>query len=222
MADGRLVIGTKRYSSWSMRGWLSVHLAGLDVVEELVALAQPDTAERLTALSPSARAPYLEHLGVSVWDSLAIAEYCADIEPSLWPVDPVKRGFARSISAEMHSGFQALRVAMPMNLGRGGRGLANGVPDAVSADIARIDALWTEARDRFGGGGHYLFGAEFGNADVAFAPVVARFLSYGVPLSTTAQRYAEAVRAHPLVARWYAEAEAEPTEWLAERYESAD
>ncbi|NHN85598.1 glutathione S-transferase [Acetobacter musti] len=222
MADGRLVIGTRRYSSWSLRGWLCVRLAGLDVVEEVIPLAQPDTATRIAALSPSGKVPFLEHWNVRVWDSLAIAEYCAEIEPSLWPSDPVARGFARSVSAEMHAGFQGLRASMPMNLGRHDRPLANGVSDAAAADIARIDALWTEARDSFGDHGAYLFGTQFGNADAMFAPVVTRFLSYGVALSPVARRYAEAVRRHPLVAEWYNEAAAELETWLSDRYESVD
>ncbi|GBR01088.1 glutathione S-transferase family protein [Acetobacter oeni] len=222
MADGRLVIGTRRYSSWSMRGWLSVRLAGLDVTEDVIPLAQHDTAMRIGAVSPSGKVPYLEHWNVRVWDSLAIAEYCAEIEPSLWPSDPVARGLARSVSAEMHAGFQGLRAAMPMNLGREGRSLAHGTPDAAISDITRIDALWNEARDNFGGHGSYLFGREFGNADAAYAPVVSRFLSYGVLLSPAAQRYAEAVRAHPLVAEWYREAAAEPASWTTARYESVD
>ncbi|NHO32597.1 glutathione S-transferase family protein [Acetobacter fallax] len=222
MADGRLVIGTRRYSSWSLRGWLCVQLAGLDVVEEIVPLAQEDTTTRIATLSPSGKVPYLEHWRVQVWDSLAIAEYCAEIEPSLWPSDPVARGFARSVSAEMHSGFQALRQSMPMNLGRENRPLASVVSESVARDIARIDALWTEARDRFGAHGPYLFGATFGNADAMFAPVVSRFLSYGIVLSPKARRYAEAVRAHPLLAEWYRDAATEPKAWIAARYESVD
>lgn len=222
MADGRLVIGTRRYSSWSLRGWLSVRLAGLDVIEEVIPLAQEDTATRIGALSPSGKVPYLEHWNVQVWDSLAIAEYCAEIEPALWPTDAVARAFARSIAAEMHSGFQGVRSTMPMNLGRTHRPLAGGVSAAAAADIARIDALWTESRDRFGAGGRFLFGPSFSNADVMFAPVVTRFLSYGVVLSPTAQHYVDAVRAHPLMVEWYEAAAAEPSGWIAERYEAID
>lgn len=222
MSDGRLVIGTRRYSSWSLRGWLCVRLAGLDVTEELVPLGKPDTSTRIATLSPSGKVPFLEHLNVRVWDSLAIAEYCADLAPALWPSDPVARAFARSVSAEMHSGFQGLRSAMPMNLGRTGRPLSSGLPEAAQKDIARIDALWTESRDRFGGHGSFLTGHEFGNADAMFAPVVTRFLSYGVTLSPTARAYAEAVRDHPLVARWYRDAADEPADWISEKYEAVD
>jgi glutathione S-transferase len=222
MSDGRLVMGTRRYSSWSLRGWLSVRLAGLDVTEEIIPLRQPDSAARIAVLSPSGKVPCLQHWNVQIWDSMAIAEYCAEIEPSLWPVDPVARGFARSVSAEMHSGFQGVRSAMPMNLGRVRRPLAADLSEVAQKDIARLDGLWTEARDRFGGGGPYLFGATFTNADAAFAPVVARFISYDVGLSAKARAYAEAVRTHPLMNEWYGAAAAEPREWLVEAFESIE
>ncbi|NHN87133.1 glutathione S-transferase family protein [Acetobacter conturbans] len=220
MSEGRLVLGTKRYSSWSLRGWLSVRLAGLDVTEEVIPLRQTDSATRIAALSPSGKVPYLEHWNVRIWDSLAIGEYCAEIEPALWPTDPVARGFARSVTAEMHAGFQGVRAAMPMNLGRENRPLAAGTPEAAEKDIARIDALWTEARDCFGDHGAYLFGPVFTNADVAFAPVVVRFLSYGVALSPKATAYAKAVRAHPLIEEWYKAAAAEPASWHVEAFET--
>ncbi|MBV1836511.1 glutathione S-transferase family protein [Acetobacter estunensis] len=220
MPDGRLVLGNRRYSSWSLRGWLSVRLAGLDVTEEVVPLRKADSAPRISALSPSGKVPYLEHWNIRVWDSMAIAEYCAEIEPALWPTDPVERAHARSISAEMHAGFQGVRSSMPMNLGRENRPLAGGISDAAAKDIARIDALWVETRDMFGGEGDYFFGRDLTNADVAFAPVVARFLSYGVALSPKAQAYAQAIRRHPLLREWYDAAAEEPTAWLVEDFEN--
>jgi glutathione S-transferase len=124
MAEGRLVIGTKRYSSWSMRGWLAVHLAGLEVEEVVVPLAGGGGTTAIKAISPNGMVPYLEHRGARMWESIAIAEYCAEFAPGLWPADRAARAHARAIAAEMHAGFRNLRMAMPMNLGRSfpGRG----------------------------------------------------------------------------------------------------
>ena len=217
MPTGTLLIGTKRYSSWSLRGWLAVRLARLEVEERVVALSDGPT-ERIARSSPSGLVPYLEHDGNRVWDSLAIGEYCAEIQPSLWPAARPARTRARVLSAEMHAGFQALRSAMPMNLGRD-RPLADGINGAVGADIDRIERIWTEARDEHGAGGAFLFGADFTVADAMFAPVVARLLSYRVVLGPVAAAYRDAVRAHPLVADWYAAAAVEPAEWRLSRYE---
>jgi glutathione S-transferase len=215
MAHSRLVIGTKRYSSWSLRGWLAVRLAGLEVEEVVIPLAGGATAA-IKAVSPNGMVPYLEHEGARVWESLAIAEYCAEHAPHLWPADRRARAHARAIAAEMHAGFRALRQAMPMNLGRvfPGRGRT---PEAL-ADIARIEAIWAEALAAHGG--PFLFGRDFGLADAMYAPVVARFLTWQPELSATSRAYVDAVRAHPLIARWYAEAAAEPAEWLLETYEN--
>ncbi|WP_439596570.1 glutathione S-transferase family protein [Falsiroseomonas sp.] len=216
MPEGRLVIGTKRYSSWSMRGWLMVHLAQLDVEEVVIPLAGGGGTQAIKAVSPNALVPYLEHRGARVWESLAIAEYCSEFKADLWPRKRTARAHARSIAAEMHAGFRALRMAMPMNLGREFPGHGRN-PESL-ADIARIEAIWAEALREYGG--PFLMGAEFGLADAMFAPVVARFLTWKPELSATAQGYVAAVRAHPLVDRWYAEAAAEPAEWLLPKYES--
>ncbi|MGH7067992.1 MAG: glutathione S-transferase family protein [Acetobacteraceae bacterium] len=217
MPEGRLVIGTRRYSSWSMRGWLAVRLAELDVSEEVIRLsggATPEVKER----SPSGLVPYLEHRGIAVWESLAIAEYCAELAPALWPRERAARAHARAVAAEMHAGFAALRAAMPMNLGRHrpGRGRT---PEAL-ADIMRIEALWQDTRARFGGGGPYLFGSRFTAADAMYAPVVTRFLTYAPEIKPGTRAYCDAVRAHPLVARWYDEAGREPEEWRIAKYEA--
>ena len=216
MAEGRLVIGTKRYSSWSMRGWLAVHLAGLDVEEVMVPLAGGGGTLAIKAISPNGMVPYLEHRGARMWESLAIAEYCAEFAPALWPADRAIRAHARAIASEMHAGFRNLRMAMPMNLGRSfpGRGRT---PECL-ADIARIEAIWAEALAAHGG--PFLFGREFGLADVMYAPVVARFLTWQPELAATSRAYCDAVRAHPLVARWYDEAAAEPADWLLDKYEN--
>ena len=217
MSDGRLYIGTRRYSSWSLRGWLPVRLAKLDVEEIVIPLAGGATPA-VKAVTPGGTVPYLEHRGNKVWESLAICEYCAEFSPPLWPAESTARAHARSIAAEMHAGFRELRMAMAMNLLRSTSG-AGRTPGAL-ADIARIDALWRDTRARFGAGGPFLFGAEFGNADAMYAPVVARFLSYRPALSEAAKTYCAAVRAHPLVALWYDEAAKEPADWLIPQYES--
>jgi len=218
MAEGRLVIGTKRYSSWSMRGWLMVRLANLDVTVEVLRLAgagQGGTAE-IKAVSPNALVPYLEHRGARVWESIAIAEYCAEFHADLWPRKRTARAHARSIAAEMHSGFRALRGAMPMNLGRTFPGMGR-TPECL-ADIARVEAIWAEALGLYGG--PFLMGAEFGLADAMYAPVVTRFLTWQPELSATSRAYCDAVRAHPLVEEWYRDAAAEPAEWLLPHYEN--
>lgn len=211
MTGARIVIGTRRYSSWSLRGWLAVRLAGLEVDEEVVPIAGGVTPG-LRARTPSGTVPALFHEGRWIWESLAIVEYCAELAPALWPDEAGARAHARSIGAEMHAGFRALRQAMPMNLGRDRRPLAGGTPEAAGADIARITAIWQEARAR--SGGPFLYGQEFGAADAMYAPVVARLLSYDAVPDATAAAYARAVRAHPLVAAWYDAAAAEPAAWL--------
>lgn len=218
MAD-RLLLGTRRYSSWSMRGWLLVRLAGLQVEEVVVPLNGAGDVSAVAGLSPSGLVPFLQHGGHDVWDSLAIAEYCAELKPGVWPAEFGARTHARVISAEMHSGFRALRSAMPMNLGRHRPGACQ-TPDAL-ADIARIETLWRNARAQYGAGGPYLFGAAFNPADAMFAPVVARLLTYEPPISAGARAYCDAVRAHPLVEEWYAGAAQEPREWLLDKYENA-
>ena len=211
---GTLTIGTRRYSSWSLRGWLAVRLAGLEVEEVVIPLAGGVTAA-VKAGSPSCTVPFLEHDGNLVWESLAICEYCAEIAPSLWPLDRAARTHARAISAEMHAGFLALRQAMPMSLFR--TPPASG--EAVD-EVARIETIWRDARTRFGEGGPFLFGAAFGNADAMYAPVVARFLTYRPALSADSRAYCDAVRAHPLVAEWYDAAADEPAKWRLPQYET--
>lgn len=217
MPEGHLVIGTRRHSSWSMRGWLAVKLAGLDVSEEVIRLNGGSTPE-VKARSPSGLVPYLEHRGTEVWESLAIAEYCAELFPPLWPEERGARAHARAISAEMHAGFLALRSAMPMHLDR--RHPGRGATSGALADIARIEALWQGTRKRFASGGPYLFGASFTAADAMYAPVVTRFLTYEPVISPATRTYCEAVRAHPLVAHWYGEAAKEPEEWRLGKFEA--
>ncbi|PPQ26870.1 glutathione S-transferase family protein [Rhodopila globiformis] len=217
MSDGVLVIGQKRYSSWSMRGWLAVKLAGLDVEVRVIRFERPGPTRAIRAVSPNGLVPFLEHNGARVWESVAICDYCAEVKPSLWPADRIARAHARSIAAEMHAGFRELRMAMWMNLGRDFSGKGQ-TPGALQ-DIARIEALWAEARAKFGAGGPFLFGADFGMADAMYAPVVTRFLTWGVQGSPETAAYCAAVRGHRLVAEWYDAAAREPADWLVEAYE---
>jgi glutathione S-transferase len=202
-----IIIGDKNYSSWSMRAWLALELTGAEYEEILVPLDRPDTAKRILAFSPAGRVPVLRDDGLVVWDSLAICEYLAERFPGagLWPAERRARAVARAVSTEMHSGFQALRATMPMNL-RLRRAIASPAPDAL-ADLTRIRAIWrgllSEARD-----GEYLFG-RFGIADAMFAPVVGRCRTYCVALDGPEAAYADAVWRHPAVARWVAAACAE-------------
>jgi glutathione S-transferase len=217
MSDGKLLIGQRRYSSWSLRGWLAVRLAGLDVSIEVARFVRPAPTPLIANTSPNGLVPYLEHRGARVWESLAVCEYCAEIEPSLWPADRIARAYARSIAAEMHAGFRALRQNMWMNLGRDFSGLGR-TPDTL-ADIARIEAAWVGARQLSGTAGPYLFGAAITVADIMYAPVVTRFLTWRPTISTATQAYVGAIRAHPLVAEWYHGAAQEPSDWLVEDYE---
>ena len=214
MPDGVLVIGTRRYSSWSLRGWLAVRLAGLDVAERVIPLKgmHQGGTQAIRDTTPAGLVPYLEHRGARVWESLAICEYCAEIHPALWPADRVARAAARSAAAEMHAGFGALRRAMPMNLGREQRTV---VAAEVMADIARVEAVWREARQ----GTRFLYSDAFGAADAMYAPVVARFLSYLPELSAESRAYCRLVREHELVVNWYDDAAREPKEWLLAHYE---
>lgn len=212
-----LHIGTRRYSSWSLRGWLAVRLAGIAAEDHVIPLAGGATAV-VADVSPSGLVPCLQHQGLTIWDSLAIIEYCAERAPELWPSATGARAHARSIAAEMHSGFRALRMAMPMNLGADAPGRGKN-PESL-ADIARIEAIWADTRCRFGGEGPFLFGAAFTGADIMYAPVAARFISYAPVLAETSRTYIAAIRRHPLIEEWYRLAAAEPLSWRLDKYET--
>lgn len=203
-----LIIGNKNYSSWSLRPWLLLRQAGIPFDEVRIPLYAPGSTEALAAWSPSGKVPALHDGDLRVWDSLAICEYLNERFPDkqLWPADAAARAVARSVSAEMHAGFSALREHMSMNI-RARRPGQGRTPECL-ADVARILAIWTECRARFGGGGNFLFG-RFCIADAMYAPVVLRFQTYGVALEGAARDYADAVRALPALREWVAAGVAE-------------
>ena len=215
----KLVIGNKNYSSWSLRGWLACKQSGLPFEEITVPLYGEDWDEARKAddLAPSSgKVPILWDGETVVWDSLAIIDWLADKvgRDRFWPKDDTARGMARSMVAEMHSGYLALRRQHPMNI-RGRFGGLEVTPEA-RADIVRILTLWAEARARFGKGGPFLFGT-FGAADVIYAPVVSRFMTYGIPVPGFAQAYMQAVWEHDWMQAWVRAAEHE--EWTIEKFE---
>ena len=211
MTDITLYIGNKNYSSWSMRPWIAMKAVGLPFKEVVIAFAQSDTKEKMLAVSPTGKVPVLHHGGLRVWDSLAICEYIADTYAHLnfWPEEREARAEARSICAEMHSGFQAMRVALSMNVRRH-FGVFYVKPD-VMQDIDRILQIWATMRDKYKAKGEYLFG-EFSIADAFFAPVITRFESYGVAVPPVCRVYMDAMLLHPAMKQWIKEAEDEPYE----------
>jgi glutathione S-transferase len=202
-----LVIGNKNYSSWSMRPWVAAVAFGIPFNEVRILLDQPETAAIIAQFSHAGRVPVLVAGDISVWDSLAICEYLAEQFPDLhmWPQDVAARAMARSITAELHSGFAGLRSAMAMNIQASlpGRGRTN----EAQGDIGRISEIWEDCLSRFGHH-NFLFG-DFSIADAFYAPVVMRFKTYGVTLAPALQAYCERMQAHPAVARWVREAMAE-------------
>ncbi|HEX5077557.1 MAG TPA: glutathione S-transferase family protein [Geminicoccaceae bacterium] len=209
MSACTLIIGNRNYSSWSLRGWLAASQSGVDFATELVRLSEPGSRAALLRHSPAGRVPVLKHGERVVWNSLALAEYLAELRPQagLWPADADARAMARSIAAEMHAGFSALRDAMPMNLRKSLPGKGGG--PGVAEDIERIGAIWREARERFGVAGPFLFG-RYGAADAMYTPVASRFRTYGVALDPICQAYADAVLTWPAFLEWQAAAVEEP------------
>ena len=217
--DLTLVIGNKNYSSWSLRPWLALKQAGIPFTEIYIPLYVGNWRERVLKHSPSGKVPALEHGTIKVWDSLAICEYLAEHFPEkqLWPADVAARAEARSVSAEMHSGFQALRQNMFMNIRR--RMPARGRTPEVAADIERITAMWNGCRRRYAAGGPFLFG-RFSIADAMYAPVALRFQTYEVSVDGAAGEYMRTLLALPALQEWIAAARAEKKS--IPQYEPAD
>ena len=208
MAKTTLTISSKNYSSWSMRGWLLVKLSGLAFDEILLSPSDAAAKAEILLLSPSFLVPCLTHNGVKVWDTMAIAEYLNEIKPKagLLPADKGARALCRSVCGEMHSGFSAMRAALPMNLK--GNFPKFKVWSRAQADIDRIVEIWKECLSTYGG--PYLFGKEVCMGDAMYAPVVTRFLTYHVQLDADCAAYCKRIMALPEVAAWVAAAKKEP------------
>ena len=217
-----LVVANKLYSSWSLRPWILMTALGIPFEEEVIAMDQPDTKARMLARGPTGKCPVLIDGDITVWESLAIIEYLAETCPdkAVWPRDRAARAHARAAAHEMHAGFQPLRQACPMNLAR--RFAPRDFGPDVAASVVHVEALWREARARFGAtatgadAGPFLYGA-FGGADAMFAPVVTRLDTYQIAVAPDTRRYRDAVLAHPAFVAWRTAALAEP--WTIPRYE---
>ena len=211
MAQATLTISSKNYSSWSLRGWLLCRMAGLEFDEQRIALDDPDTRQELLLLSPSMLVPRLTHGDVTVWDTLAIAEYLNEIAPEagLLPADRAVRARCRAVSGEMHSGFYNLRSALPMNLKA--RHKSFKIFSGARPDVERIKTIWSECLQAYGG--PYLFGA-LSVADAMYAPVCTRFRTYAVDLDAELSAYCETIFDWPLMQEWTEGAVAEPEEMI--------
>jgi glutathione S-transferase len=203
----KIVVGNKKYSSWSLRGWLALELTGAPFEEIVVALDMPDTAENIRRHSPSGRVPALIDGSITVWDSLSIGEYLHEKFPEkrLWPQDAARRAHARSISAEMHSGFVNLRNDCSMRIIE--ERPYKPLRAETQAEVERIVAIWSDCLQKYGG--PYLFGKTFCLADAMYAPVVSRFRTYSIPLEGAVKAYRDAVWAFPALQEWVAGARAE-------------
>ena len=203
----KIVVGNKKYSSWSLRGWLALRLAGAPYEEIVVPLDMPETAQNIRKYSPSGRVPALIDGDVTVWDSLAIAEYLHEKFPDrrLWPKDATERARARSVSAEMHSGFANLRNDCSMRILQQYPYKPLRAP--TQAEVDRIIELWEECLKR--SGGPHLFGKDLCIADAFYAPVVSRLRTYSIPVSGAAKGYCDAIWAWPALQQWVADAQRE-------------
>lgn len=214
-----LTIANKLYSSWSLRPWLVLKAFGIPFEETVIPMYQPDSKVRMLAVSPTGKVPLLTDGKIKVWESLAIIEYIAEKFPqaAIWPRDVEARAHARSAANEMHAGFQALRQACPMNLAK--RFARKDRGPEVAANVARLQALWREARTAFGSDGPFLYGG-FSAADAMFAPVVTRLDTYQVDVDPDTRAYMDAVLSHPAFIAWREAALQEP--WHLPHYEEGE
>lgn len=210
MAKAVLTISSKNYGAWALRGWLMCRLAKLDFDEHVIPPDDPAMKAEMLLLSASMRVPSLDHDGIHVWDTLAIGEYLHEIKPKagLLPADRKARAHCRAICGEMHSGFSALRSSLPMNIKAHFPGFK--VWSRAQADIDRIEAIWNECLDMYGG--PYLFGDKPCIADAMFAPVVTRFITYDVAIDLPCVAYCGTIMALPAMQEWVKAAEEEPDE----------
>jgi len=204
----KLIIGNKNYSSWSLRAWLLLKEAGIEFEEHRIPLDRPKTSSEIAQFTESGCVPILQLEDMTVWDSMAIAETIAEHYPEkhLWPENPAARAHARSICAEMHSGFQVLRTHMPMNCRAMGRKVS--LPDELGQEIDRIIAIWGKCHRKYGDQGGWLFG-HFTIADAMFAPVVLRLRTYGINLPESAGFYPHRLLESEAMQEWLLAAESE-------------
>ena len=211
----KLIIGNKNYSSWSLRPWIAMTVAGIPFEEVLIPFETDEFKKTVADVSGTGKVPVLIDGDIRVWESLAILEYLAERFPDagLWPKDAAARAHARVVANEMHAGFQAIRNHLPVNFAR--KVIKRDLPSPVQDNVRRIEALWADCRARFGKtaerAGPFLFGA-FGNADAMYAPVVSRFQTYAVEVTPETRAYMDAVMALPAWQQWEAAGIAEP--WL--------
>lgn len=210
MPNTVLTLSSKNYGAWSLRGWLMCRLAGLPFEEHVIPPDDPLMKAEMLLLSSSMLVPCLQHQGIKVWDTLAMGEYLAEIKPKagLLPADAKARARCRAICGEMHSGFASLRGALPMNIKARFKNFK--VWSRAQADIDRITAIWAECLATYGG--PFLFGARPGMADAMYAPVVTRFITYGVALDPACTAYCQCVMALPAMQEWVTAARQEPDE----------
>ncbi len=212
----KLIIANKLYSSWSLRPWVLMQALGIPFEESVIPMYFPDSKARMLDVSPTGKMPCLVDGDVTIWESLAIMEYLHERFPEkgVWPGDVKARAHARAAANEMHAGFQALRNACPMNLGK--RFAPRDFGSEVADNVRRLEGLWSQARVRFGADGPFLYG-RFGAADAMFAPVVTRLDTYQVPVSSETRRYMDAVLKHPAFVAWRTTALQEP--WTIAHYD---
>lgn len=215
MAKPLLIVGNRNYSSWSLRGHMVLAGAGISFEEKMIRMFVPSYAPAMAKYKVAGKVPVLIHNGQAIWDTLAIIEYAAETWPTknVWPRNKKARALARSISAEMHSSFQALRNACPMNLRRPKKLPPGGISEDVAKDVARIEAIWTQCRKAYGKGGPFLFG-KFTAADAMFAPVAARIDTFTIPVSRPSRAYVDAILATTFFQQWKTESAKEP--WIIE------
>jgi glutathione S-transferase len=205
-----LTISSKNYGAWSLRGWLMARLAGLDFEEHVIPPDDPSMKAEILLLSPTMLVPSLQHKGIKVWDTLAMGEYLNEIKPKagLLPADAKARAHCRAICGEMHSGFAAMRGSLPMNIKAKFKDFK--VWSRAQSDIDRVKAIWDECLSTYGG--PFLFGSHPCLADAMYAPVVTRFMTYGIPLDAQCTSYSKHIMALPAMKEWVAAAQAEPEE----------
>jgi glutathione S-transferase len=205
MAKLQLAIANKNYSSWSLRPYMAMAMAGIPFEEKYIPFGEPRFGREIRKISSAGKVPVLVHGKTTVWDSLAILEYLAETYPEkhLWPKSKAARAMARSISSEMHSSFQALRNACPMNLRRPTKPIP--MTNEAVADVARIETIWRDCRKLYGKGGKFLFG-KFSNADAMFAPVVTRLDTFAIPVTKDTRAYMDAVLATKAFQAWKTDA----------------